>query len=167
VDGSVVAAFVTSGVALVVAVGSGVRNERRSAADRRYERRRAFLTDAQDAALGLRNALREYGAALRARTEPAETGAGGAFVMSVPDPLDAGVSIAEGRFDVARSRLEDDAVVAALAHWRSLARVSLIDTSDTPAADEQQAFARVNDLIGAALRSSRGAAPRMGSGRDG
>jgi hypothetical protein len=167
VDGSVVAAFVTSGVALVVAVGGGVRNELRSAADRRYERRRAFLTDAQDAALGLRNALREYGAALRARTDLAETGASGAFVMSVPDPLDAAVSIAQGRFDVARSRLEDDAVGAALAQWRSLARVSLIDTSDAPAADEERAFATVNDLIGAALRSARGAAPRAGSGPNG
>ena len=166
-DGSVLAAFVTSGVALVVAVGGGVRNELRSAADRRYERRRTFLTDAQDSALALRNALREYGAALRARTELAETGAGGAFVMSVPDPLDAEVSIAEGRFGVARSRLEDDAVIAALAHWRSLARVSLIDTSDAPAADEQRAFTAVNDLIGAALRSARGTAPRAQSGTNG
>jgi hypothetical protein len=160
VDTSVAAAVITSGVALVVAVGGGLRTELRSASDRRHERRRAFLTDAQDAALELRNSLREYGSSLRARTGAGDGGGGGGiFIMSVPEPLATQVAAAEGRYTVAASRLEDDAVVTALEHWHSLARVSLIDTSEAPASAEQRAFADVNDLIGAALRSARGRPP--------
>jgi hypothetical protein len=160
VDTSVAAAVVTSGVALVVAVGGGVRNELRSAADRRYERRRTFLIEVQDAALELRNTLREYGSELRARTGTGDGGGGGIFIMSVPEPLATAVSAAEGLFTVASSRVEDEAVVAALTHWYSLARVSLIDTSEAPASAEQRAFNEVNDLIGAALKSGRGRSPR-------
>lgn len=159
-DTSVAAAVVTSGVALVVAVGGGVRNELRSAADRRYERRRTFLIEVQDAALELRNTLREYGSELRARTGTGDGGGGGIFIMSVPEPLATAVSAAEGLFTVASSRVEDEAVVAALTHWYSLARVSLIDTSEAPASAEQRAFNEVNDLIGAALKSGRGRSPR-------
>jgi hypothetical protein len=157
-DTSVAAAVITSGVALVVAVGGGIRAELRTASDRRYDRRRAFLTDVQDAALDLRNALREYGSALRTRTRigSGEGTGGGVFIMSVPEPLATEVAAAEGRFTVAASRVEDDAVIAALEHWHALARVSLIDTSESPASAEQSAFADVNDLIGAALRSARG-----------
>lgn len=165
-DTSVAAAVITSGVALVVAVAGGARNELRAAADRRYERRREFLTEAQDAALALRDALRDYGSSLRLRTRRSAT-TGGAFVMSVPDSLDAEVSSAEGRLVVARSRLEDDAVAQALSRWRSVARVSLIDSSDAPAAAEERAFDEFNALIGAALRSARGKPPRRRSGRDG
>jgi hypothetical protein len=166
VDTSVAAAVITSGAALVVAVGGGVRNELRSAADRRYDRRRAFLTDAQDAALALRDALRDYGAALRALAAAPGVEPAGAFTLSVPPRLDAEVSLAEGRFGVARSRLDDDAVAASLARWRSVARVSLIDQSEAPAAAEQRAFDELNELIGAALRSARGRT-RPRSGGDG
>jgi hypothetical protein len=164
-DTSVVAAVITSGAALVVAVGGSLRSDLRAASDRRHERRRAFLTDAQDAALSLRNVLREYGSSLRAQTGEAAPGVG-VFTMSVPQPLAAAVSVAEGRFVVARSRLEDDAVVDALTRWRSVARVSLIDASEAPAAAEQHAFDEINALIGAALRSGRGKAPRARSGGD-
>lgn len=153
-DGSVVAALITSAAALVVAVGGSLRHDVRISGERRYERRHRALIDAQDAALQLRTALTEYGAALRARTTDAP--ASGAFVMSVPDRLDTDVHAAEGRLLVARSRVDDDAVVAALLRWRSLARVSLIDPRDGDASGEEQAFAEVNDLIGAALRSGRG-----------
>jgi hypothetical protein len=151
VDTSVVAALITSGVAVAVAVVGGVRGELRASADRRRERRRAFLTDAQDAVLALRNALRDYGASLRAGTAGV-TAAGGSFTMSVPPPLDSLVSLAEGRFVVTLSRLDDDASAAAMRRWRALARVSLIDSRETPAADEQHAFDEFNRLIGAALR---------------
>jgi hypothetical protein len=165
-DGSVAAAVITSGVALVVAVGNGLRTDLRRSADRRYERGQTFLTDAQDAVLGLRNALREYGAALRARTGGEGGGTGGAFTMSVPEPLDTEVSVAEGRFVVARSRLEHDEVAQAMTRWRSVARVSLIDQRESPASVEQRAFDDVNDLIGAALRSGRATGSRRRSGRD-
>jgi len=161
VDGSVVAALITSGAALVVAVGGGLRNDFRSAADRRYERRRTSLIDAQDAALNLRNALTEYGAALRSRTVQAPFGAG-AFVMSVPDELGNDALEAEGRFVVARSRVDDPPVVAALTRWHALARVSLIDPRDGEASAEERAFDEINHVIGAALRSSDGRAPVSG-----
>jgi hypothetical protein len=162
VDGSVVAALITSGAALVVAVGGSLRHDLRAAADRRYERRGRALVDAQDAALALRNALTEYGASLRTRTAQAPTG-GGAFVMSVPEELGNEVLEAEGRFLVARSRLEDMTVVATLDQWRSLARVSLIDPRDGDASAEQEAFVELNQLIGTALRSPSGRSPSSGA----
>ncbi|HVU92960.1 MAG TPA: hypothetical protein VHC23_12035 [Jatrophihabitans sp.] len=157
-DGSVAAALITSGVALVVAVGNGVRGTRRATADRRYERRRAALLAAQDAALAFRVALAEYGAALRTRTVQAPPGAGG-FVMSVPDPLSTAVQEAAGRLEVARSRVESAAITAALDRWQALARISLIDPRDGEAAGEERAFAEVNRLIGAALASRDAQAP--------
>jgi hypothetical protein len=76
--------------------------------------------------------------------------------MSVPDELDTDVLDAEGRFLVTRSRVDDATVVDALTRWRSLARVNLIDPRDGEASAEQHAFAEINELIGAALRSSSG-----------
>ncbi len=155
-DTSVAAAVITSGVALVVAIGGGMRSELRSSSDRRYERRQAFLTEAQDAALELRNALREYGSSLRARTGSTRRHRRRSLHhVGSANRWPTDVSAADGRFAVAASRVEDERVVAALDHWHALARVSLIDTSDAPAADEQRAFTAVNDLIGAALRSPR------------
>jgi hypothetical protein len=155
VDGSVVAALITSGAALVVAVGGSLRGDRRAEAGRRYERRRASLLDAQDAALALRAALAEYGAELRARTVQAPPGVGG-FVMSVPDSLSTAVQAAVGRLEVARSRIDGVAIPTALDRWQALARISLIDPRDGDAAGEQRAFAEVNRLIGAALTSADG-----------
>jgi hypothetical protein len=154
VDGAVVAALVTSGVAVVVAGLSSLREERRRGANRRDDRRRTALTETQDAALALRNALRDYGAALRSRTATRPSGPGTAYVMSVPEPVDAAVSAAEGRVMVARSRLAEEPVEAALDHWRAVARISLIDPSDAEASAEQDAFAALNELIGTALRPS-------------
>jgi hypothetical protein len=161
VDGSVAAALITSAAALVVAVGGGVRNEFRSASDRRYDRRRRALVDAQDSALELRTSLVEYGASLRSRTAQAPP-SGGGFVMSVPDGVDSEVLAAEGRFAVARSRLDDADVVGALDRWRRLARVNLIDPRDGDASAEQRAFEEINQLIGAALTSAKGRSDRSG-----
>lgn len=154
-DAPVVAAVITSSVALFVAVASSVRNDIRAAADRRYERRRAFLVAAQDAALHLRDALRDYGGALQ---EQSRTGSGpvGSFTMSVPWELASATAAAQGRLAVAMSRLEDATVASTLASWRSVARVSLIDARDVEASAEQSAFDAVNDVIAAALHSTRG-----------
>jgi hypothetical protein len=156
VDGSVIAALITSGAALVVAVGNGLRGGRVAAAERRYERTRTSLEEAQDAVLALRTALTEYGTALRARTVQAPAGRG-VFVMSVPDELANSVRAAESGLQVARSRIEDPALVEAIERWRALARVSLIDPRDGEASAEERAFAEVVDLIGVALRSGGGA----------
>lgn len=154
-DAPVVAAMITSSVALFVAVVGGIRNDVRAASDRRYERRRAFLVDAQDAALILRDALRDYGTALQAQSRTA-TGTGGSFTMSVPGELNSATAAAQGRLAVAMSRLEDPTVAAALSSWRTLARVSLIDPLDEEASAEQGAFDAANEAIGAALNSTRG-----------
>ena len=150
-DAPVVASVITSAAALVVAIGSGIRSDIRVAIDRTYERRRAFLVDAQDAALGLRDALREYGSALQRQTR-ADSGTVGSFTMSVPHALSSATAVAQGRLTVAMSRLEDRAVSRALAAWLSVARVSLIDPSEEEASAEQSAFDMVNELIGTALQ---------------
>ncbi len=162
-DASVAGAVITSAAALVVAVGGAIRSDLRVATGRRYERRQAFLVEAQDAALDLRDALRAYGAALQQRTADAGP-RGGPFRMSVPPPLEATVAAAEGRVDVARSRLEDDAVVAALDQWHGVARKSLIDVGEVDASVEAAAFDELNVMIGAALRSAQ-ASHRGRSGR--
>lgn len=154
-DAPVVAAVITSSVALFVAVAGGVRNDLRAATDRRYERRRAFLVDAQDAALLLRDALREYGTALQQQSRT-DDGPPGSFTMSVPPTLGSVTAAAQGRLAVATSRLEDRAVAATLSAWESVARVSLIDPLDEEASAEDHAFEAVNDVIGAALNSTRG-----------
>jgi hypothetical protein len=111
--------------------------------------------------LELRTSLVEYGASLRSRTAQAPS-SGGGFVMSVPDGVDSEVLAAEGRFAVARSRLDDADVVDALDRWRRLARVNLIDPRDGDASAEQRAFEEINQLIGAALTSARGRGNRSG-----
>lgn len=176
-DGPVVGAIITASVALVVAVGGAIRSTVRTAADRRYERRRSFLIDAQDAMLVVREALDAYGFALRdqlatdagadtriaqrqsgasAVLMPNEPSVAASFVMAVPNAVSLQVKTARGRLAVARSRLEDESVAAALDRWESLAQASLIDPQDTQASAEESAFDQVNDLMQSALRSARG-----------
>jgi hypothetical protein len=154
VDAPVVASIITSSVAFVVAVGSGIRAEFSAAVERRYERRRSFLMDAQDAALALRNALRTYGTELERRASE-DGDEDGSFALQVTDWVDDQVARARGRLEVTASRVEDDAVRAALGTWVDLARRSLIGQEEDAAA-EQGAFDEVNRLIGAALRTTRG-----------
>lgn len=148
-DGPVVASLISSSVAVLVAVGSAIRADVQRAADHRYERRRMFLIDAQEAALALRDALREYGDTLkRLPGEP---------------PLRAGtevqrraVAIAGGRLELAGSRVEDAAVVASLAQWERLARESLLGLDEANTPGEEAAFSEMNRVVSLALRSGRG-----------
>lgn len=153
-DGPVVAALISSSVAVFVAVAGAIRADVQRASDRRYERRRVFLIDAQDAALALRDALRVHGEALqrtaRRRAPALDPG------MS---DLEIAVAAAEGRLAVAGSRVEDAGVVELLVLWQRAARAKLIDV-DEQAPDEEAAFAELNEHISAALRSMRGRAPR-------
>ena len=168
-DAPVIGAIITASVALVVAVGGAVRSMVSAAVDRRYERRRAFLIQAQDAMLALREALYAYGHALQDDLQHgAEQGddagrgavlvapdAGGtsSFALAVPAAVDVRVSTARGRLTVAQSRLEDDAVDTAISAWTALAGASMIDTTDSQAGAELAAFEHVNDLIRSALRT--------------
>jgi hypothetical protein len=161
VDAPVVAAIITSSAALVVAVGNAIRAEFSASYERRYERRRMFLMEAQNAALALRNALRNYGTELERQANSDDGDEDGSFALRVTDWVDDQVARARGAVEVAASRIDDDAIRAALAAWVDLARRSLIGQEEDAAA-EQQAFDELNRLIGAALRSSSGrlSAPR-------
>jgi hypothetical protein len=173
VNGPVLGAIITSAVALVVAIGGGLRRTRQAVVERRYEKRQDFLVEAQDAMLALRDALATYGVALQEQLNggPDPTGttsgvlmtgpAGGAaaassFVLAVPQAVSLQVAAARGRLAVARSRLDDDAVVSALQEWETLAQASMIDPHDTQTSSEESAFDVVNGLIHAALQSSTG-----------
>lgn len=174
VDGPVVAGIITASVALTVAIGGAVRSMVSAALDRRYERRRTFLIEAQDAMLVLREALDTYGAALVDELAPAAdvpatdappvavmlpADAPGAmtssFSMDVAGATTLRVKTARGRLAVARSRVEDDAVDEALGRWETAAQASLISPRDVQTVLEEAAFAAVNELIRAALRSVR------------
>jgi hypothetical protein len=151
-DGPVVASLISSSVAVLVAVGSAIRADLQRAADRRYERRRMFLMDVQDSALALRGALRDYGDALRRIGDPTHRADG--------DRLRRALAMAGGRLDVAGSRLDDDAVIAALSRWEHLARETLIATPQGEAPQENAAFLELNRAVSSALRSTHGLARR-------
>ncbi len=148
-DGPVVAALISSSVAVLVAVGSAIRADLQRASDRRYERRRRFLIDAQDAALALRDALREYGDVLKRRTSDPSLQAG-------TDVQRRAVALAGGRLEICASRVEDAIVVTALTRWDQLAREVLLGVSQGNAPAEEAAFTELNRVIGEALRSARG-----------
>ena len=86
IDSALIAAVVSLLVALLSQLSTSVRDSHA----RRYERRRAALLDAQDAALQLRRRLREYGQLIRA----------------YPGQPTAEFGEAEQHFDDARSALE-------------------------------------------------------------
>ncbi|HEX8092877.1 hypothetical protein [Jatrophihabitans sp.] len=144
---TLVNAMVAAAVSLLVAVGTQVTLSVRDSHARRYLRRRAALTDAQDAALALRGRVGEYGALSRANA-------------GRPSPE---LEAAERRYldarallEVALSRVDDPAVVAAAQRWHSAAEVSFISTAEVSAAREQLEWQAVNAAIGSALRSKEG-----------
>lgn len=140
-------ATIAATVSLLVALGTQVSLSVREAHARRYSRRRAALTDAQDAALALRGRVGEYGALSRANAGRAS----------------AELEAAERRYldarallEVTLSRVEDARVVTAAERWRSAAEVSFISTADLSAAGEQEQWQALNAVIGSALRSKDG-----------
>jgi hypothetical protein len=146
---TLVSAIVAAAVSLLVAVGTQVTLGVRDGQARRYLRRRAALTDAQDAALALRGRVGEYGALSRANA-------------GRPSPE---LEAAERRYldarallEVTLSRVDDPIVVAAAQRWHSAAEVSFISTAEVSAAQEQREWQAVNAAIGSALRSKDGTA---------
>jgi hypothetical protein len=140
-------ALIAATVALLVAVGTQVALSVREGHNRRYLRRRAALTDAQDAALALRGRVGEYGALSRAnagRSSPELEAAERRY-------LDA-----RALLEVTLSRVDDPIVVAAAQRWHSAAEISFISTAEITAAQEQREWQAVNAAIGSALRSKDG-----------
>ena len=155
VSGSLWAAVVTAAVAVVVAVLTQLESWRRSRSDRAYERRRAALVDVQEAALVLRDTLREYGEVVVTSL----LGAPGAaeppgVVVSNLAPRSA-LDRALGRLDVCGVRLEpragSQAVGTALAQWRLKADEHFLSPGDLTADAEQRSWTDLNLLIGTAL----------------
>jgi hypothetical protein len=148
-DGPVVASLISSSVAVLVAVGSAIRADVQRASDRRYDRRRMFLIDAQEAALALRDALREYGDIL-------ERSAGEPSVRAGAEVQRRAVAVAGGRLELARSRIEDATVLTALVSWEQQAWETLLEVEQGNTPGEETAFAEVNQAVSSALRSARG-----------
>ncbi|HST49925.1 hypothetical protein [Jatrophihabitans sp.] len=140
-------------VSLLVAIGTQVALSVREDHARRYSRRRAALTDAQDAALAVRGRLGEYGTLSRA-----------AAGRSTPEQAAAERRYLDARalLEVTLSRVDDEKVVAAALGWRDAAEVSFISSAEVSAATEQRRWQELNAAIGSALQSKDGVAPGPG-----
>jgi hypothetical protein len=136
IDSALIAALVSLLVALASQLGMSLRDS----FARRYERRRAALLDAQDAALELR------------RAHPGQSSAEfGDAEQHFDDSRSA--------LEVAASRVEDRQVLQALRQWQAAAEVSYVSVLDLSASREQASWAAMNDAIGRALISRSGTAP--------
>lgn len=149
----VVAAVITAAVAVLLTALGQFETWRRERVGRRYDRRRVALLDVQDAALGVRRALRVYGAALH----DAVAGATGVHDLVAPVVDDRELADAQGLLEVRRVRLDDDAdgraVDDALSEWVETSREHFLSPADTTASAEQVAWDAVNDAVARALRA--------------
>ncbi|HET6209945.1 MAG TPA: hypothetical protein VFD94_06165 [Jatrophihabitans sp.] len=145
IDSALIAAVVSLLVALAGQFGTSVRNSNA----RRYERRRAALLDAQQAALTLRTRLREYGQLIRAHPGQSAVEFG---------EVERQFDDARSALDVALSRVEDRQVRQSLRDWQAAAQVSYVSVLDVSASAEQASWAAMNDAIGRALISRSGTA---------
>ena len=143
IDSALIAAVVSLLVALFSQLSTSVRDSHA----RRYERRRAALLDAQDAALHLRRRLREYGQLIRAHPGQAAAQFGEA---------EQHFDDARSELEVAVSRVEDEQVRLALQQWQAAAEISFVSVLDLSAPREQASWAAMNDAIGRALISGSG-----------
>jgi hypothetical protein len=144
---TLLSAVVAAVVSLLVAIGTQLALTVRESHARRYQRRRAALIDAQDAALALRGRVGEYGALSRStagRPSPELAAAERHY-------LDA-----RALLEVTLSRVDDSAVVAAAQRWRAAAEISFISTAEVSAAQEQREWQDLTSAIGSALRSKDG-----------
>ncbi|MEO6500686.1 MAG: hypothetical protein ABIQ09_02100 [Jatrophihabitantaceae bacterium] len=138
-------------ISLLVAIGTQVTLSVRESHARRYQRRRAALTDAQDAALALRGRVQDYGAISRANAGQAS-----------PELEQAERRYIDARalLEVTLSRVDDPAVTAAAQRWRSAAEISFISSAEVSVAQEQQRWQGLNAAIGSALQSKDGVSAR-------
>lgn len=143
INSALIAAVVSLLVALIGQLATSVRDSN----NRRYERRRAALLDAQNAALVLRTRLREYGQLIREHPGQAAAAFGDA---------EQRFDDARSGLDVALSRVEDAEVRSALVAWQAAAQVSYVSVQDIPASTEQARWETMNSAIGRALISRSG-----------
>jgi hypothetical protein len=143
-------ALIAAVVALVVALFTHLSVIVRDGNARRYERRRAALLDAQDAALILRQRVHEYGSMSRENSG-----------RPSPELSDAERNFDDARsaLDVALSRVEDARVGALIKDWQVLAQIRFVSAQDVSVSQEQISWDRMNDAIGQALTSKTGSSP--------
>lgn len=137
-------ALIAAAVALLVAVFTQLSLSRREQRERLYQRHRTTLLEVQEAALALRQALAEYGESARAAR-----GARSPELLAAEREFDH----TSGVLEVMLSRVENHEVRDRVNAWRRIAQVSFISVQDEASLpDEQQAWAALNDAVGAALR---------------
>ena len=143
-------ALIAAVVALLVALFTHLSVIARDSNARRYERRRAALLNAQDAALVLRQRVHEYGSVNREHAgQPS------------PELSDAERNFDDARsaLDVALSRVEDARVSGLIRNWQSVAQIRFVSAQDVSASQEQGSWDDMNDAIGQALTSKTGSSP--------
>jgi hypothetical protein len=150
-----IGAVITAAVAVVVAVLNQFEINRRERNARTADRRRRALEDLQDAALRLRGALRDYGAAVRtaaATTPPGELSSSDTTFDARVDPeTTKSRDDAAGALVVYAVRIEDQGVVDALEAWRASASVRFLSVQEITASEEEASWQRLHAAIGNAL----------------
>ena len=129
--------------ALIVAGIGWYAGNRRDRGQREYQRRQLALTELQDAALALRQALQDYGRLIR--RFPNE---------HPPELLDAQTVFdhARGELEVRLSRIEDAGLRALVKRWRGTAQITSISEQDeATAGDEERLWSQLNVAIGRTL----------------
>jgi len=148
-DPRTLAAVITAAVAVVVVVIGQVSTWTLEHRNRVYERRRAALIDVQNAALGVRAALRRLAPGI---TTAAETAQGGTEIDVREDPeLSLARGDADALLEVHLARVESSEVRRLVREWHTAARYSFLGTDDVTDRDEEVAWARMNSEIGGAL----------------
>lgn len=154
-------------VAASAAVLVGVRADatmRRGRERRRHERRRTAVLELQEAALGLRSALRAYGLALRsglqepqAQPQPPEVRPSRPVGPVGAEAGTTELRAAEGLLEVRVVRLDDTGTHRALGTsvtaWRQTAKEHFVGPYTVFAAAEQAAWDRLDRAVSRALRS--------------
>ncbi|MGL5856896.1 MAG: hypothetical protein ACRC35_00540 [Angustibacter sp.] len=148
----VAAAIITAAVAVTGVILGQVLIWWRESRIRSSERYRRTLMDVQDAALHLRGRLRDYGRALEDdvhASEPQIT-----FAPSVPPTVESAKDDADSLLDVCLTRVRSDQVREAVVGWREAAMSRFISPDEVSAADEADAWHRMNGALGQALTDS-------------
>lgn len=141
-------AVVAAATAVVVALFTQFVTWRRERTERVYERRRAALLDAQDAALALELRLGEFSrAAERAPGRPPS-----AALREAEAAISDGLAMLEVRL----ARVEDASVVQAVTEWRQRASLHAISAEEVRAEVERALWTAMNDRFARALRSATG-----------
>lgn len=140
-----VSALIAAAVSLLVFALTQYYTSRRDQRTQDYQRRRAALTEVQDAALDLRKSLGKFG--------PLARTASGRVVGGELATAQRRVDEAFALLEVKLTRLDDAEVTQAVIAWRDMARFHYVSLEEVTTADERAAWAEMNARLSAALTS--------------